>query len=213
VLEGRRERRRFGQNMERGVLEGRRERRRIGQNMERGVLEGRRERRRVGHNMERGVLEGRRERRRVGQNMERGVLEGRREREGELDRILIENNIKISVITESKKKLQGTQETEHCMAIDSGVDRHSRGQSGVAIWIHKSTSNKIDHYKFWNDRVIEARLKTERRHLITLAVYGLTEGRDGLNEEFYETLLKILDKVNRNDCIMLIGDMNVKSWI
>jgi len=127
-----------------------------------------------------------------------------------LDRILIENNIKISVITESRKKLQGVEETEHCRAIDSAVDRHSRGQSGVAIWIHKSISNKIDHYKFRNNRVIEARLKTERRHLTILAVYGLTEGRDELNEEFYETLQKILDKVNRNDCIMLIGDMNVR---
>ena len=75
---------------------------------------------------------------------------------------------------------------------------------------HKSISNKIDHYKFRNDRVIETRLKTERRHLTILAVYGLTEGRDELNEEFYETLQKILDKVNRNDCIMLIGDTNVR---
>ena len=62
----------------------------------------------------------------------------------------------ISVITESKKKLQ---ETEHYTVIYSGVDRHLRGQSGVMIWIHKSISNKIDHYKFWNDRVIETRLK------------------------------------------------------
>jgi len=53
-------------------------------------------------------------------------------------------------------------------------------------------------------------LKTERRHLTILAVYGLTEGRDGLNDEFYETPQKILDKVNRNDSIMLIGDMNVR---
>ena len=35
------------------------------------------------------------------------------EKEEELDKILKENNIKISVITESKKKLQGTKETEH----------------------------------------------------------------------------------------------------
>ena len=78
------------------------------------------------------------------------------------------------------------------------------------IWIHKSISNKIDHYKFQNNRVIQARLKRESRHLPILAVYGLTEGRDELNEEFYETLQKILDKVNRNDCIMLIGNMNVR---
>jgi len=35
------------------------------------------------------------------------------EKEEELDKILNENNIKVSVITESKKKLQGMKETEH----------------------------------------------------------------------------------------------------
>ena len=32
-----------------------------------------------------------------------------------------------------------------------------------------------------------------------LGVYEPTEGRDELNEEFYETVQKILDKVNKND--------------
>jgi len=126
----------------------------------------------------------------------------------ELDKILNENNIKISVITESKKKLQGTKETEYYTAIYSGVDRHISGQSGVMIWIHKSISNKIDHHKFWNDRVTETRLKTQRGHLTILGVYGPAEGRDELNEECYETLQTLLDKVNKNDYIMLIGDMN-----
>jgi len=115
-------------------------------------------------------------------------IRGLGEKEEELDKILNENNIKISVITESKKKLQGTKETEHYTVIYSGVDRHVRGQSGVMIWLHKSISSNIDHYTFWNDRVIETRLKTQRGHLTILGVYAPTEGRDELNEEFYETL-------------------------
>jgi hypothetical protein len=38
------------------------------------------------------------------------------EKKEELDKILNENNIKILVITESKKKLQGTKETEQLFA-------------------------------------------------------------------------------------------------
>jgi len=83
--------------------------------------------------------------------------------------------------------LQGTKETEHYMVIYSAVDRHIRGQSGVMIWIHKSIPNKIDHYKFWNDRVMETRMKTQKGHLTILGVYAPTEGREELNE-FYETL-------------------------
>ena len=107
-------------------------------------------------------------------------IRGLGEKEEELDETLNENNIKISVITESKKKLQGTKMTEHYTVIYSGVDRHIRGQSGVMIWIHKSISNKIDNYKFWNNRVIETRLKTQRGHFTILGVYGVTEGRDEL---------------------------------
>ena len=135
-------------------------------------------------------------------------IRGLGEREEELDKILNENNMKISVITKRKKKLQGTKETGHYMVIYSGMDRHISGQSGVMIWIHKSIVDKIDHYKFWNIRVIETRLKTQKAHLTILAVYGVTEGREELNEVFYDTLQKILDKVNKNDYIMLIGDRN-----
>jgi len=53
------------------------------------------------------------------------------------------------------------------------------------IWIHKSILNKIDHYKFRSDRVIEARLETQRGHLTIQGVYAPKEGRGELNEEFY----------------------------
>jgi exonuclease III len=90
------------------------------------------------------------------------------------------------------------------------VDRNIRGQSGVTVWIHKKISNKINHYKSWNDRVIETRLKTQKGHLTIFGVYAPTEGRDELKEEYYETLQKILDKVNKKDCRMLIGDINAR---
>jgi len=108
-------------------------------------------------------------------------IRGLEEKEEELDKTLNENNIKISVITESKKELQGTKETKHYTVIYSGVDRHTTGQSGVIIWIHKSISNKIDHYKFWNDRVIETRLKTQRGHLPILGVYAMPRQKAGMN--------------------------------
>jgi len=49
-------------------------------------------------------------------------------------------DIKISVITESEKKLQGTKESKNSMVIYSEGKRYTTGQSGVIIWIHKSIS-------------------------------------------------------------------------
>jgi len=107
-----------------------------------------------------------------------GNIRGLGEKEEYLDEILNENNIKISVITESKKKLQEPKQTEHYTVIYIGVDRHTRGQSAVMMWINKSMSNEIDHHKFWNDRVIETRLETQRGHLTILAVCAPIECRD-----------------------------------
>ena len=76
------------------------------------------------------------------------------------------------------------------------------------LWTHKSISNNIDHYKFWNERVTEKRLKRQRGHLRILGLYAPTESRDELNEEFYGTVQKKLDKMNKNNYIMLIGNMN-----
>jgi hypothetical protein len=89
-------------------------------------------------------------------------VRGLGENEEELDKTLNDSNNKISAITESEKKLRGTQETENCMVIYSGVNRYTRGQLGVTTWINKSISNKIEYYKFWNDRIIETRLKVKQ---------------------------------------------------
>jgi len=66
-------------------------------------------------------------------------IRGLGEKEEELDKILSENNIKISVITESKKKLQGTKETGHYTVIYSGVDRHTLRSY---IWHTRGRSRK-----------------------------------------------------------------------
>ena len=47
-------------------------------------------------------------------------------------------DFKISLITESEKKLQGTKESKNYMVIYSEDERYTTGQSGVIIWIHKS---------------------------------------------------------------------------
>jgi len=103
--------------------------------------------------------------------MQPEMLRGLGEKEEELDKTLYEN-IKISVITESKKKLQGAKQISNCTVIYSGVNRYTSGQSAVMIWVHKSISNKIDYYKFWSDRIIETRVKTQRGHLTILRVYA-----------------------------------------
>jgi len=39
------------------------------------------------------------------------------------------------------------------------------------MWVHKQISVETDYYKFWNDRIIETRLKIQRGYLTVLVVY------------------------------------------
>jgi exonuclease III len=75
-------------------------------------------------------------------------IRGLREKE-ELNKILNENIIKLSVITESKRNYKERKRLNNIRLFTvEWTDRHVRGQSGVTIWIHKSISNNIDHYTF-----------------------------------------------------------------
>jgi hypothetical protein len=55
-------------------------------------------------------------------------IRGLGEKEEELDKIFNENNIQISVITESKKKLQGRKDTEHYTVVVIRRDGPTHGQ-------------------------------------------------------------------------------------
>jgi hypothetical protein len=54
------------------------------------------------------------------------------------------------------------------------------------VWIQKLISNKTEHYKFWNDKIIETILHVRSRHLTILGVLAPTEGREQLSEDCYE---------------------------
>ena len=53
-------------------------------------------------------------------------------------------------------------------------------------------------------------LKIHRGHLTILGGYVSTAGREELSEEFYDTLEKIMDRVDKNYYIMLIEDMHAR---
>lgn len=40
------------------------------------------------------------------------------------------------------------------------------------IWILKTISNRVDNYKFWNNRIIEMRLKYNRGYITIIGLYA-----------------------------------------
>jgi exonuclease III len=63
---------------------------------------------------------------------------------------------------------------------------------------------------FVNERILQLRYKLQRGYLTLLAVYAPEEGKTEQMEEFYKILQGQIDKINKNDYIIISGDYNAR---
>jgi len=66
------------------------------------------------------------------------------------------------------------------------------------------------NYLFVNDRIITVCLKTNRGHITIIGVYAPGEGREEETICFYKQLQKEVDKYNKNDSLIISGDLNAR---
>ena len=76
--------------------------------------------------------------------------------------------------------------------------------------MHKTLTKATDCYKFWNDRITEARFKINRGYLTIWGLYTLSEERNEETDKFYQQLWEITDEINKNYYILLMGDLNAR---
>jgi len=112
-------------------------------------------------------------------------------------------NVDIAVIPETKKKSKGSQDLENYILLYSGVPTNRRAAAGIEIMIKAKFKKRIHSYMFVNERILQLRYKLQRGYLTLLAVYAPEEGKTEQTEEFYKTLQDQIDKVNKNDCIIV----------
>ena len=61
-----------------------------------------------------------------------------------------------------------------------------------------------------NERILQLRYKLQRGYLTLLAVYAPEEEKTEQTEEFYETLQDQVDKISKNNYIVVAGDYNAR---
>ena len=120
-------------------------------------------------------------------------------KEQELCEELENNQIQIAVITETKKKLKGTNELKNYIMLYSGVNQEERAAAGVAILINNQIKDRIRSYKIVNSRIIVLRISVDRGYLTIIGVYAPEEGRTEESEKFYLELQKVISSINKND--------------
>lgn len=118
--------------------------------------------------------------------------------------------VDIAIIPETKKKLKGSQELEDYILLYSGVPSNKRAAAGIAIMVKNSFRKRINSYAFINERILQLRYKFQRGYLTLLAVYAPEEGKIEETNAFYETLQDQIDKINKNDYVIVAGDYNAR---
>ncbi|GFN81369.1 endonuclease-reverse transcriptase [Plakobranchus ocellatus] len=120
----------------------------------------------------------------------------------------LKNNIDILGITEHRWAQKGHFKTD-CggQIIYSGKEK--AGQSGVAIFLSKTTSKSIIGYKPVNDRILTIRLFGHAKNITLIQVYAPTSAEEEI-EEFYDILQKEVDNKDKRDILIISGDFNAK---
>jgi hypothetical protein len=127
-----------------------------------------------------------------------------------LQKKLKKANVDIAVIPETNKKLKGPQELEDYILLYNCVPTNKRAAAGIAIMIKTKFKKRIHSYTFINERILQLRYKLQRGYLTLLAVYAPEEGKTEQREECYETLQHQIDKINKNDYVIVARDYNAR---
>jgi hypothetical protein len=76
--------------------------------------------------------------------------------------------------------------------------------------IKTKLKKRIHSYMFINERIPQIRCKLKTGYLKLIAVYASKEGKFEQTEEIYENLQDQVNKINKNDYIIVSGDYNTR---
>lgn len=125
---------------------------------------------------------------------------------------LTKNKTDIIVLTETKKKGQGSENLGKYDHFYSGVGKEKRAQQGISILIRKDLRRFITAWEAINERMIKMNLTLYGQKLTILGVYSIND--DAIvakKDQFYEQLNCEIVKVGNTRELIVIGDMNART--
>ena len=100
------------------------------------------------------------------------------------------------------------------MLFSGFAEKKEGNQRGVAIALRgylRTAWKQEDNYSLITERVMQVRIKVNRSHMNVIAVYAPTEVDDEVeSERFYKILQQQIDKANKKDFVIFLGDFNAR---
>ncbi|XP_060530421.1 craniofacial development protein 2-like [Cylas formicarius] len=120
----------------------------------------------------------------------------------------------ILVVSETKKKGNGTEIIDDVFYCWSGVKKQERAKAGIGILIKKKWIKCIKSLEPINDRVIKIDIVVFGRHIIVIGEYGQTEDSALIEKtSFIQTIQEEIDKIKQNQELIIAGDFNGRTGI
>ena len=120
-----------------------------------------------------------------------------------------EMNMDIVILTETKKKGKGEERLGNYIQFWSGVEKHVRAKSGVAILIKNKWIRKVTDVEYIDDRIMKVVINIFGQIIVIFGVYAINDDATiDIKESFFEKLDEEVGKVNSNHEVIIIGDLN-----
>lgn len=117
-------------------------------------------------------------------------------------------NVDILVVTETKKKGNGTEEIGGALHIWSGVKKEQRAKAGVGILVKKKFRKNIKTWEPVNERVIRVEIAIYGRDVIIIGAYGPNDDSPVTEKEkFLDTIQNEIANIRKKELI-IAGDLN-----
>lgn len=136
-------------------------------------------------------------------------IQGLNTKSEEVFRELNKLKMDIVVLSETKKKGQGSEMKGNYIHIYSGVDKSKRAKSGVSLAIHKKLKRYIVKWTCYNDRIISITMSLFAHEIEIIGIYAPTDNAAmDIKLSFYEDLTTVVDSISNRKEIILMGDFN-----
>lgn len=136
-------------------------------------------------------------------------IQGIRNKQKEVIMEFIQRHIDIAILTETKKKGNGIENTNDFTHLYTGVEKHERARAGVSILIHGKLKKYIKSWEPMNERIIKLTIQIRGRTMTILGVYAPNNDASvHVKDTFEDTLRSIIEQIPRNHEIIIGGDLN-----
>lgn len=121
-------------------------------------------------------------------------------------------DIELAVITETKRKGQGSENLGEYDHFFSGVPKTSRASKGVSIIVHRKWRKYIKTWEAINERMIKINICMFGRKVTILGVYAVNDDEPvSVKETFFQQLNDEVLKIGTSRELIILGDLNSRT--